>query len=576
MRSSAAALIRATRLAAPRRGRLWLSLFMGIVAAGAGIGLLATSGYLISAAALGPPILTLTVAIVAVRTFAIVRSGARYAERLTSHDVALGVLAGARRRLYDRLVPLVPGGLPRMRAGDLLSRAVADVDALQHLYVRALGPPIVAVVVGILAVVTAWVMLPAAGIALALVLAAAGLGLPLIAGMAGRRAGRRQAPARADLTADVLEAVQFATELTAYGLEDERIGRVRRADARLARISRSDAAIGASSAGILAALAGCAAAVMLAVAIPAVSGGGLDGVLLAALALLALASVETLAPLPSAAQHLGTTATAIRRLEEITDRPPPVQDPADPVAVGPRPSLALEGARLRYSAEGPWVLDGVDLALPPGRRVAVVGPSGAGKSTIANVLVRFRDLDGGRATVDGVDIRRYAQDDVRHAVRLCEQDSHMFTASIRDNVRIGDPSADDGRVLRALERAGLGGWVRGLPDGLGTPVGEAGARLSGGQRSRVALARALVSDAPVLILDEPTAHLDAMATRAFVDDLVTGAGEGSVLLITHSPVGLDRFDEVVLLEDGRVVARGTHAQLLGAPRYRALLGLSDG
>ena len=573
MSAAAGALWRATRLAAPGRRRLWLSLAMGVLAAGAGIALLATSGYLISAAALGPPILTLTVAIVGVRTFAILRSTARYAERLSSHDVALRVLSRARRTFYDRLVPLVPGGLPRLRSGDILSRAVGDVDALQHLYVRALGPPVVAVIVCAGAAVAAWFMLPAAGIALAVLLAAGAIVLPAIAGAAGRRAGRRQAPARAALTAEVLEAVQFAPELAAYGLEDDRIARVAAADRSLARTSRSDASIGATGTGLVVALAGAAAAVVLAVAIPSVSGGTMDGVWLAALALLALAAVDALAPLPAAAQHLSATATAARRLEEVTDRPPPVTDPDHPVPVGPRPGLALEGARLRYSASGPWVLDGVDLRLDPGRRVAVVGPSGAGKSTIANVLVRFRDLNGGRATIDGRDVRDHAQDDVRRAVRLCEQDAHLFATTIRDNVRVGAPGIDDAAVRHALDRAGLGDWIARLPDGLDTQVGEAGAQVSGGQRSRIALARALASGAPVLILDEPTAHLDAASTRAFVDDLAAGAREASVLLITHSPIGLEEFDEVLLLEHGRVAARGPHEELMSDARYRALLGL---
>jgi ATP-binding cassette subfamily C protein CydC len=575
MTAAAGALVRAARAAGPGRRRLWLSLLMGVVAAGAGIGLLATSGYLISAAALGPPILTLTVAIVGVRAFAVGRSVSRYGERLLSHDVALRVLATTRRRFYERLVPLVPGGIGRMRAGDLLSRAIGDVDALQHLYVRALGPPVVGVAVCAIATGVAWAMLPAAGVVLALVLGASALVLPLWAAAAARRAGRRQAPARALLTTEILEAVQFAPELTAYGLEEERIARVAVADRGLARTSRSDAAIGATSAGVLAALAGLAAAAVLAAGAPAVARGRLDGVLLAALALLAIAAVDALAPLPAAAQHLVATATAARRLEEITDRAAPVRDPDEPLPVGDHPGLALEGARLRYG-EGPWILDGVDLRLDPGSRVALVGPSGAGKSTIADVLVRFRDLDGGRATIDGTDIRRHAQDDVRRAVRLCEQDSHLFTASVRDNVRIGDPSAGEAQVVHALARAGLAPWVAGLPDGLDTSVGEAGAQLSGGQRSRIALARALLSGAPVLILDEPTAHLDAESTRAFVDDLVSAAGDGAVLLITHSPIGLEHFDEVVLLDAGRVAARGRHDDLLAEPRYLSLMGLMPG
>jgi ATP-binding cassette, subfamily C, bacterial CydC len=574
--SSAGALLRAARLAAPGRGRLALSLAMGAVAVGAGIGLLATSGYLISRAALGPAILTLTAAIVAVRSFAIARSASRYAERLLSHDVALRVLARMRRRLYERLIPLVPGRIPSMRDGDVLSRSVGDVEAMQDLYVRALGPPVVAVAVGALAAAVAWAMLPAAGVALAALLALAALALLLLAGLGGRRAGRRQGPARAALTAEVLEALRLAPELVAYGLEDERIRRVSEADRALARTARSDAAVGATSAGLLAALAGLGAALLLAVAVPAVAAGELDGVLLAALALLALAAVEALAPLPAAARGLSATATAARRIEEIIERPAPARDPERPLPVPPRPALALCGARLRYSHDGPWVLDGVDLRLDPGRHVAIVGASGSGKTTIANVLVRFRDLDAGRATLCGEDLARYAQEDVRRAVRLCEQEAHLFATSLRDNVRIGRPDADDAAIRAALARAGLGGWLRSLPEGLGTQVGEAGARVSGGQRSRIALARSLLSDAPVLVLDEPTAHLDAISTRAFVDDLIASARDASVLLITHSPIGLERFDEVLLIEGGRIVERGPHGRLLATSAgYRTLMGLAE-
>jgi ATP-binding cassette, subfamily C, bacterial CydC len=568
--TAAGALVRAARAAAPGRRRLWLSIAMGVVAAGAGLGLLATSGYLISAAALGPPILTLTVAIVGVRTFAIGRSASRYLERLLSHDVALRVLATTRGRFYEKLVPLVPAGIPRLRRGDLLSRATADVDALQHLYVRALGPPAVAAAVCALATGVAWAMLPAAGAVLGVVLGVSALLLPLWAGLAGRRAGRRQAPARAALMSEILEAVGFAPELTAYGLEDDRIGRVADADRLQARTSRSDALIGATSSGLLSALGGAAAAAVLVVGVPAVADGRLDGVLLAALALLAIAAVDALAPLPAAAQHLVATATAALRLEEVAEIPPPVRDPDHPRPVGRHPALALEGARVRYG-DGPWVLDGVDLRLEPGRRIAIVGASGAGKSTIADVLVRFRDPDAGRATIDGTDLRDVRQEDLRHVVRLCEQDAHLFAADVRDNVRIGDPSASEERIVDALVRAGLGDWIATLPGGLDTPVGESGMQLSGGQRSRVALARSLLSGAPVLILDEPTAHLDPASARAFIDDLMSAAQEGGVLLITHSPVGLDRFDEVLLLESGRTATRGQHEELLADARYRALM-----
>jgi thiol reductant ABC exporter CydC subunit len=548
----------ALRLADTGRLRLALSLAAALVAAGAGVALLAVSGYLISRAAERPAILTLTVAIVAVRTLAIGRAVARYAERLLSHDVALRILARTRRTVFARLVPLVPGGLPRLRGGDLLGRLVDDVDQLQHLYVSGLGPPLVAAGVTAGAAGAAFALYPPAGVLLLLLLGTAALVLPSAAALAGRRAGRRQAPARAALASEVLETVQAAPEIAAFGLAGPRIARVRAADAALARASRGDAAVAALGGAAVAALAGLAAAAMLAVCAPAVHDGRLDGVLLAALALLALAAVDALAPLPDAARRLSAILTSARRVAEVTETPPPVRDPARPLPVGPAPALALEGARLAYG-DGPPVLDGADLRLPAGARVALVGPSGAGKTSIAEVLVRFRDLDGGRALLDGEDLGRYDQDDVRRAVRLCEQDAHLFTGTVRDNLLIGRPDATDAELRAALAVVGLGPWLAGLPAGLDSPVGESGAQVSGGERARIAVARTVLSDAPVLILDEPTAHLDATSARALIRDLLAATAGRSILMITHSRIGLDAFDAVLELRDGRTHPLGDRA-----------------
>ena len=571
------ALARAVRLAGGGRRRLAVSLLAGVVAAGAGIALLAVSGYLISRAAERPTVLALAVPIVVVRSLVIARALGRYTERLLSHDVALRILARTRRTVYDRLIPLVPGGLVRMRGGDLLGRIVGDVDAMQHLYVSGLGPPAVALVITAAAAGAAGAILPMAGLVLAVILGIGALGLPLMAGLAGRRAGRRQAPARAALGSEVLESLQLAPELAAYGLVDDRVRRVRAADHDLAKEARSDAAIGAASAGLVAALAGLAAAAMLAVGAPAVRDGRMDGVLLAALALLALASVEALAPLPEAARRLAATVTAARRIEEVTLAPAPVLDPAAPLPVPAAPALSLEGARLRHGADEAWVLDGVDLRLDPGRRIAIVGPSGSGKTTIAEVLVRFRGLDAGRATLDGRDIGLFGADDVRQRVRLCEQAAHLFTGSIRDNVLIGRPGASDDDVRSALVTVGLHDWIADLPHGIDTQVGEAGAEVSGGQRSRIALARVVISEAPVMILDEPAAHLDPSSARDLIDRIVASSPVRSILLITHSPIGLESFDEVLVLEDGRVVERGHAADLAeGSGRYVELMALGAG
>ncbi|MGE3139031.1 MAG: thiol reductant ABC exporter subunit CydC [Thermoleophilia bacterium] len=554
--NGAAALLRVARAARPGRLRLALAALLGAAAIGSGIALLATSGLLIAKAALAPPILTLTVTIVGVRLFALLRATTRYGERIVSHDVALRALATIRARVVRRLVPLVPGGLPGLGAGDLLSRVVADVDRMRDLFVRALGPPVVTLLVLAGAVLAAGLVLPAAGLALALVLGTAALVLPLLTWASGRRAARRQAPARARLTAEIVEALQHAPEIVAYGLEDDRVARVGEADAALARSARRDAVVGGLSGGAVALLAGLAAAAVLVVAIPAAGDGTIDGVALAALALLALASAEAVAPLPEAARHLAGTAAAARRIEEVTDRRPPVEDPPDPVAPPLwAPVLALEGVTAGHPG-GPPVLHDVDLVVRPGARIALVGPSGAGKSTALALMVRFLDPSAGRVTLDGRDVRALSQADLRDIVRLSGQDAHVFATTLRENVRIGRPGAGDAAVRDALARAGLGDWVAGLPDGLATPCGEDGARMSGGQRQRLALARALVSGAPVLLLDEPTAHLDAPAARAFVADLTTAARDASVVLVTHSTDGLEGFDEVVVLEEGRIVGRG--------------------
>jgi ABC-type multidrug transport system fused ATPase/permease subunit len=246
-------------------------------------------------------------------------------------------------------------------------------------------------------------------------------------------------------------------------------------------------------------------------------------------------------------------ASAAGRLYELADRPPPVRDPLHPRPAGELGVLRLEDARLRYDERGPWVLDGVSFELRPGRRIALVGPSGAGKTTIANVLVRFQELDDGRATLDGCDLGEYAQDDVRRLVALSSQDAHLFSTSIRENVRFARPGANDEEIAAALRRAGIWDWVSSLPEGLETYAGEAGDQVSGGQRRRIALARAFLSGASLLILDEPTAHLDRRTAEAILDDLLANSDDAGLLVITHDELMLDRFDEVFRLENGRIV-----------------------
>ncbi len=551
------ALWRAVGATRPRWRLVALSALLAAGAVLAAVGLLTTSGYLISRAAQRPEILSLGVAIVGVRFFGISRALLRYAERLVSHDLAFRTLTDLRARFFARLVPLVPAGIADLRRGDLLSRFVGDVDRLQDLYLRGLGPPLAALLAGSVSVLVATLILPAAGLTLLALLLAAGLLAPALTRWSARSAGRRQGPARARLQADLVEIASGSAELAMAGREGDWIERSERDSAGLARLQRRDAMSGGLAVGLGTAVAAAGAVAMTAVAIPAVESGALAGVMLAALALLAMGAFEAVAPLGAAAASVDACASAAARLEEVVERQPPVEDPSRPHPLGTTGGLEMRGVRFRYGSEGPWLLDGADLRLPPGRALALLGPSGSGKSTLAELAVRFRDPDEGTIAIGGVDVREVAGDEVRAAVRLAPQDAYLFTASLRENVAVGRASAGDPEIVAALEAVGLGDWLASLPDGLATEVGEAGAMVSGGQRQRIAAARLLLADARFLIFDEPTAHLDPAGAATLQRRLAALAHEGGpgVLLITHELHDPEAFDEVLELRGGRIARR---------------------
>jgi len=539
---------RLTLVADVRAARFALASLLGVLTILFGVGLMGTAGYLISRAAEHPAVLSLSTAIVGVRFFGLARPIARYLERLSSHDLALRALGRARARVFAAIEPLAPAQLEDLRHGDLLSRFVADVDSLQNLYLRGLEPLVVALVAGGASVALAAVFLPPAAVILAAGLVVAGVVVPWLAGTLSRRAAGRQAAARGALSAELVETLAGSAELVAFGQERERLAAVREADRRLVRTARRAALADGTAEGLLLLVTGATVAGVLAVAVSATADGRLDRVLIALLALLALAAFEAVQPLTVVVRELAATVAAGRRILELTDRRPEIVDPADPLPAPTGPfTIALEQVSARYGSDERLVLEAFDLRLEPGRRIVLLGRSGEGKSTVVRLLLRFMDPERGRVTLAGEDLRRYRQEDVRRAVAVAGQDAHLFDTTIRENVRLARPGATDAEVEQALAAAKILDWVRTLPDGLDTRVGEEGRELSGGQRQRIGVARALLADAPVLVLDEPTAHLDGPTATRLIEDAFTAAQDRCVLLITHRPEGVDLADEVVVL-----------------------------
>ncbi|HOG28845.1 MAG TPA: thiol reductant ABC exporter subunit CydC [Vicinamibacterales bacterium] len=532
-----------------------------------GIGLMGVSAWLIATAGLHPSIAVLGVAIVGVRFFGIARGLLRYLERLASHGATLSLLSRLRVTIYRALAPRSPSGLLDERSGDLVTRLVDDVETLDAVCVRIVGPSAAAALVAALVVaVLAPRGLALAGAAVA-GLAVAGVLAPALARRLGARAGARSVALRADVAARAVDAVQGIGDLLAFGRGEafraDLEGRTRdlgRAQARTARV--------AAAASALVALAGDAAALaVLALAVPLVRAGVLDGVQLPVAMLVTLAAFEAAPPLAAAWAHLGATRAAAARIESLVGGAPAVGEPASPLPAPAGRTVDVRGLTYRHPAAGRDALREVSLSLRPGRLVAVVGPSGAGKTTLAGVLLRFHDAPPGTVLLDGRDVRDYRADDVRGCFAYADQRASILTGTIRENLLLGAaPSADgappgsDG-LAGAVELAGLGGLVRRLPDGLDTWIGEQGQRLSGGERQRLALARAALRAAPFLILDEPGAHLDPAALRRADEALRLLARDRGVLLVTHRTIGLEGASEIVVLHEGAVIQRGTFSEL---------------
>jgi len=538
-----------------------LAALLGFATIASGIGLMTASAYIIAKAATQPSIADLQVAIVGVRFFGIARGVSRYLERLVSHQVNFRLLARLRVWFYAWLEPLAPARLMKYRSGDILSRIVADVETLEHFYVRVIAPPVVAVLVAALMWFFMGSVAPPLAVTLMIFLALAGIGVPLVTRLLSQGPGRCLVNLRSELNAALVDGVQGVAELLVFGAEERQQRRVGTLSRELAVLQQRMAwieGLGSSLTGLLMNLATLA---VLILAIPLVTAGELDGIALAVLALAVIASFEAIVPLPSAAQYLENSLEAGRRLFEIVDAEPEVHDPATP-----SPALRDYGLRLKdvsfcYEAGGPAALDGISFSLPQGGSLAVVGPSGAGKSTLVNLLLRFWEYDAGEITLGGHELRAFQGQALRHVMSVVSQHTHLFNATVRDNLLLARPDASQADLERAARRAQVHDFVESLPQGYDTYIGEQGVKLSGGQRQRLAIARALLKDAPILILDEPTANLDSLTEREVMGAIQSLMAGRTTLIISHRLVGLEAVDEILVLRAGKIVERGSHHDL---------------
>ena len=582
---------RLLRFLIPFYGLIALSILAGFATIASSIGLMTASAYIISYAALGPSIAELQVAIVGVRFFGISRGIFRYLERYLSHQVTFRLLARLRVWFYQKLEPLAPARLISYRSGDLLARILGDVEILENFYVRVIAPPAVAFLVSLLAFsILVWFDLRLGFVWLAYILLA-GVGLPGFTWRVGRKPGAEIVNRRAALTTVILDGIQGMPDLAANNRQVQQAQLLAQQDQALARAQRRFFALSGLQSALAGLLANLGMWSVLVVAIPLVENGAMDGLFLAVAILAALTSFEAVAPLPLAAQYLGADLQAARRLFEIVDVPATVIDPAQPQPLPVDFSLEVRDLSFSYPLEWqapnlsdkeqaiipgampfspakvvsqPCVLKGLKLSLPQGGRLALVGPSGAGKSSLVNLLLRFWEYQRGQILLGGVDLRQVSMDQLRQKIAVISQTTYLFNASLRDNLRLAKAQASQAQIEQAAIQAGIHSFIQGLPDGYETWIGEQGVRLSGGERQRLAIARALLKDAPILVLDEATANLDPLTESQVLQSIHFLMQDRTTLMITHRLVQMEAMDEILVLDRGRVVERGRHIELMAA------------
>ncbi len=539
------------------KGEVLLSMMLGVAAITAGIGLLGTSAYLIASAALQPSIADLQVAIVGVRFFGISRGVFRYLERLVSHSVNLRVLSHLRETFYRRLEPGAPANLVSYHSGDVLQRVMGDLETLENFYVRVISPVIVAVVVviGVSLFVGGYAV--QLGLILAIGLIITGFVHPLLSLLVSRSLIENLSQSKAKSAAQMVESLQGLEDLQACNAQQRYFVSLREEFERTGRLQNRLTYISGISSGLTLLFTNLTILALLWAAIPLVGEGSFTGVSLAVVTLVALASFEATTPLPAAALNLNASRVAAQRLfsvgEDVTEKK--VEPGA--VRLDLLPEVKMEKVGFWYEQEGESILEEIDLQLTPGRRIAIIGASGVGKTSLINLMLGFEKSQTGRLTVGGIEAHDLDPEMVRTLFAVLPQAVYLFDDTLRGNLLLAKPEAMDEELTSALDRVDLTGWFSALPDGLDTWVGEHGLRMSGGERQRLGIARVLLQDKPLILMDEPTANLDRSTARKVMNNFFSHSSQKGVLLVTHDLDLLPQMDEIIVLSGSRIVQRGT-------------------
>ena len=558
--------------------RVAFSVLLSSVTIGASVALMGTSAWLISTAAIATSVADLGVSTVGTRFFGITRALSRYFERLVSHDVTFRLLAKFRIWFYEKLEPLAPARLMNFRAGDLLSRIIGDVETLENFYVRVISPPLTAIVVGLFTAIFLASFYPILAPVYLTFFISLGLILPWLTQIISRKSAEQTINIRAELHTQLVDGIQGIADLLAYGRGDERLNKVATQGINYSDAQKRLSLITGIGASLSTLLTNLALWTILFLCIPQVTNGNLAGPMLASLSLLTLASFEAATPLPVAAQAWNSSRESAKRLFEVVDTEPEIREQRTVISnqSSTNYELRITDLTFTYPNQNTPALQHVTFDLKPSNSIAIVGPSGAGKSTIANLILRFWDYQMGEIRLGGENVKLLNQDEVRERCGYVSQNTYFFNTSIYENLRFAKKKVSKEEIESACKSAQIHDFILSLPKGYDTMIGEQGLRLSGGERQRLAIARALIKDAPILILDEPTANLDALTEGEVLKTLFAVMKQKTSLLITHRLIGLENVNEILVMNHGQIVERGTHAQLMQSDSlYRHLSNLQN-